>query len=283
MNVRAENTAREVRLRRVFGERKRTRKKLPRQHPPLGIERDYGRALAALMREIRAAYQPLLEALPGLTATAITERERVDAGETKEVLRLMALARSAFNRAFDFGRLGRIAEQFGKKTTDYQKVQLKRQTTAALGVDILMPDKRLASLIEAFVDSNVGLIKNLGEKTAQGIEAKVMQAITTGTRHETLAKDLEETFLFSEKRAMLIARDQVGKAYGQANAQRQRELGVTRFIWHSVNDSRVRDEHRERNGKTYSYADPPDGELPGEPVLCRCYGEPILDDILEGL
>ena len=49
-----------------------------------------------------------------------------------------------------------------------------------------------------------------------------------------------------------------------------------------MNDGdRVRDEHQELEGETFSYDDPPSEGLPGQPVLCRCFAEPVLDEILE--
>jgi SPP1 gp7 family putative phage head morphogenesis protein len=92
---------------------------------------------------------------------------------------------------------------------------------------------------------------------------------------------LRKQFDFTRNRARLIARDQVGKLYGQINAARQQAIGVTHFVWQTSNDERVRDEHEERNGKTYSYANPPDGELPGQPIQCRCVANPILTEAPE--
>jgi hypothetical protein len=60
---------------------------------------------------------------------------------------------------------------------------------------------------------------------------------------------------------------------------RQKQLGVTSFVWQTMGDERVRDEHAERDGQEYEYDDPPDGELPGEPIMCRCWAEPVLDDL----
>jgi SPP1 gp7 family putative phage head morphogenesis protein len=69
------------------------------------------------------------------------------------------------------------------------------------------------------------------------------------------------------------------------NHARQRELGVERFVWRTMGDERVRDEHDELKGETFSYDDPPeiDGEptLPGDDVQCRCYAEPVLDDLFD--
>jgi uncharacterized protein with gpF-like domain len=33
----------------------------------------------------------------------------------------------------------------------------------------------------------------------------------------------------------------------------------------------------------FPYASPPPEGLPGEPILCRCYAEPVFDDLLAEL
>ncbi len=47
------------------------------------------------------------------------------------------------------------------------------------------------------------------------------------------------------------------------------------YIWHTVGDHKVRGEHARRNGQTFSWANPPDDENPGEDYNCRCWAEPI--------
>ncbi len=87
-------------------------------------------------------------------------------------------------------------------------------------------------------------------------------------------------FGFGERRSKLIARDQVGKLYGQLNASRQKDIGVEKFTWRTVGDERVRDEHEALDGEVFSYDDPPEEGLPGEEVLCRCSAEPLFSDLL---
>ena len=54
-----------------------------------------------------------------------------------------------------------------------------------------------------------------------------------------------------------ITRDQTNKMTGQLNQIRQGQLGIKEFIWQTVKDERVRDEHVERDGVTYSWSSPP--------------------------
>ncbi|MEE8393530.1 MAG: phage minor head protein, partial [Rhodospirillales bacterium] len=42
------------------------------------------------------------------------------------------------------------------------------------------------------------------------------------------------------------------------------------YIWRTVGDSKVRSSHAERDGKVFSWDDPPEGGHPGEAPNCRC-------------
>lgn len=283
--ARAVVTAGMVRAHRMFG-LARPRRRLPRQQPPLSVEREYQRELVALVvPRIRAALAPLYADLPALLERAAAERRhdgvRTDAGESRRVRQMVEAARQKIRTSISTSEIEALAEKFARRTATYQRLQLSRQTSAALGVDVVAADRRLSPLIDAFVDANVGLVKDIGEKVASKVELEVSRAVQHGELHGDLAEKLK-VIGFGEERAKLIARDQVGKLYGQVNATRQTELGVDRFIWRSVGDERVRDLHDELDGQEFRYSEgghETEG-LPGEPILCRCWAEPVFDDIL---
>lgn len=131
---------------------------------------------------------------------------------------------------------------------------------------------------------NARLIVNRPEGfNARGIAAAVQRNVELGGSTRELAEELSDRFGFFEEHAAFIARDQVGKLQGQSTAARQQSLGLTRFVWRTAGDERVRDEHVDRDGEVYEYDDPPDGELPGEPINCRCTAEPVFEDVLSAL
>lgn len=270
-----------VRAARAMGHARR-RARVPRQLPPIAIERSYGAALARLVSadRVRHAFAPLMRELPGLLAAA----HRHDAGEGDRARALVDAARRELETGIHTDAIARIAREFADHVSSFQRVQLNRQLRAALGVDVLLahspePTTRLSN----FVSENVSLIRGLPERVARQVEQIVTRGITTASLHPDLADDLEREFSFGERRSALIARDQVGKLYGQLNASRQRGLGITHFRWTTVGDERVRDEHQDLDGEVFAYDDPPAEGLPGEPILCRCYASPIFDDLQEAV
>lgn len=314
MNTPRDRTRATIAAHRFITGKAPRRRRVPRQASPKHIARDYERALNALIGKpvVRAAFADLLRELPFLLASAKRERgdgmprldsiiaalspvDRVmawlaykrDAGEGKKVSELIDKARAQLASALKPNAIEALAIKFGEQTSTFQRIQLNRQTKAALGVDIFTGNKGERARLEGFAQENVALIKGIGGEVATRIEKLVTRALTSGTLHGDLALQLEAEFGFSEKRAALIARDQIGKYYGQINAARQKDLGIKRFTWRTVGDERVRDSpkdpeynHVDLDGQVFSYDDPPFGQLPGEPVLCRCSAEPVFDDLL---
>lgn len=248
------------------------RRRLPKQHPPRTIEREYAASLLRVVDRMMQSFDTLKLELPSLLDSNATAH-RMDAGEGRKLRELVDEARRKMSTNVIPG-LDQLAHSFANRTAGYNKVQLNRQVRAALGVDVFIADRKLQMMVENFVNSNVGLIRKLSDEMSGRIETSVLRAVQTATPWNEYAQQLQDEFGFAESRAKLIARDQIGKFYGQTNATRQQELGVTKFVWRTSEDERVRPEHEELDGETFSYDDPPSEGLPGEPIQCRCTAEP---------
>ena len=48
------------------------------------------------------------------------------------------------------------------------------------------------------------------------------------------------------------------------------------YIWRTKGDDKVRDRHKERDGKVFNWHIPPTGGHPGEDYNCRCWAEPYV-------
>lgn len=287
LHPRARAVAEQLRIRRALGQVMRRRRRLPRQLPPRAIEREYAAALLRLVARLRPALDELLRELPSIMADVARERgdsdERLDAGGDRAKGAVDRMA-GEMSRAITQEEIESLAREFAAKTATAQRVQLGKQVRAALGADVLGSEAGVDAAVGGFVQANVALIKNIPQKMAQQFELTVAHAVASSTPHPQLAKQLEQQWSsLGPTRAKLIARDQVGKLTSQINQVRQKNLGVTRYLWRGVLDRRERPEHVRREGQEFSWdAPPPDGH-PGTPILCRCSAEPIFDDILAGL
>lgn len=62
------------------------------------------------------------------------------------------------------------------------------------------------------------------------------------------------------------------------NERRQREVGVTHYIWRSRDDAKVRTAHAERDDRLFSWDDRFSDGHPGHGYNCRCTAEPAILD-----
>lgn len=125
---------------------------------------------------------------------------------------------------------------------------------------------------------NVRLIKSIPEEFLTQIEGIVSRAAAAGKRAEEIAPEIVARFGVSNSRAVLIARDQVGKWSGNLTRLRQVDAGISEYEWITSRDERVRPEHAARHGKRFKWSDPPSDGHPGQPIRCRCTASPVIPE-----
>lgn len=168
--------------------------------------------------------------------------------------------------------------------------QWMKITGNALGMDVLAAEPWLKDVMAGFVQQNAALITGLTDDIAAKLEARIIAGVTQGRTAEAIARSIQEgsrdedgLMTMSRKRARFIARDQIGKLNGQLTRFRQTSLGIGHYKWRTMLDGKVRDAHKVREGKRFSWDKPPDGGAPGEDYNCRCYAEPDFTDIADEL
>jgi len=181
----------------------------------------------------------------------------------------------------------RGAQQTALRVTEWNGNQLNAQVQKVVKVNLYDSPTGLSEHLELFVSDNVKLIKSVAFGQLEDLKGVVTRGARAGLRHTEVAKQIEQQFGVTKRRAAVIARDQVGKLNGEMNQLRQQNLGVRRYRWSSSQDERVRDSHRKLNGTIQLWSTPPvvnerTGERghPGQPIQCRCSAIPIIDDVL---
>ncbi len=166
----------------------------------------------------------------------------------------------------------------------------KTGTERLMGVDLLSSEPYLAPLLDDWVTQNVSLVRSVAEGTLSDLEATILRMARGDASIKDIRKELVDVFNVGKQRARMLARDQVSKLNGQLTEERQTRLGVDEYIWHTVEDQRVRPDHARLDGETFKWSDPPvtvktgkragERNHPGGDIQCRCWAEPVLDDLL---
>jgi len=257
--------------------RRGLRKRPPRWQYPESVAREYTRALVDRVKALEiSVMRQLVSRIPGWSAEQ-ERNTRID-DWIDDLDALMAALRIDADRVFNEPE--QLALRYGEMTAAFNFRQFARMVNSVFGVNPIAYEPWLAPQMKIFVSENTALIKSIPQRFLDDVEGTIQRGIAAGTPTREITKELAKRFNVAENRAALIAEDQIGKFNGNLSEARQTNMGVTDYIWRTSEDEKVRHTHRERNGKRFSWKKPPPDGHPGEPVRCRCYAEPVLNDLL---
>lgn len=176
-----------------------------------------------------------------------------------------------FGKRVEERATGRLAE-----ILDNAGMTVRFRTTAAV-----------RDALQAVVGGNVALIKSIASEHLSDVEGIVMRSVAEGRDLETMAKEIEDRYRLTKRRAAFISLDQNQKATAVIARVRQQEAGITRARWvHSHAGKTPRPEHvafaAGRLGGPYY--DPTKGAYlegkwvwPGTEINCRCISRPVIE------
>lgn len=183
----------------------------------------------------------------------------------------------------------RLAGTFVQSTLSFAE-RTQRRT---LGIDVFQNSQQLTDYLQAATIQNVKLIESIPQRYIENVSNTVLTGMRTGVRPEVIAKQLQDDYGVTQRRAKFIARDQAAKINGEIQKQRQIDAGYEFFLWVDSHDQRVRHRHREianadvGYGKgIYRWDDLPkssSGETiqPGSDYRCRCISRGIRNSVVE--
>lgn len=236
--------------------------------------------LSQLLRITRLCHHGVIESIiPILRQQQIGDSQNIQVSDGILDIFLSAISalRSKMNGVVDTISLDlarRIVDQ-SKANTDKQLALIIYNST---GIDLssLMGAEDLAEAVAEAIAANVALIKSIPAQHLDQVEKIVLNGLQSGQRAESMVEAIKALGTKTERRAALIARDQVGKITSRLTQIRQQKMGITHYYWSTSQDERVRHIHRPRNGKLFAWNNPPDDGHPGIPIRCRCVAIPYI-------
>lgn len=257
------------------------RVKQPRQTEPRALERqlqvEYRRYFNTLFGRVEELLLGRLESM--------LERDRVNLPVqddlSDDIFIVLSGIRVQFSEQIPDFILRRMVQRMGLAVSGHNLRQFRKVFRRSLNVDPFASEPWLDSRISSFVEQNVGLIKSTQDRYLSEIQEIVFRGARQGLQTKDISQMIRERGRVTQSKADLIARDQINKFNGQLNQLRQQSVGVEKYRWRTSQDERVRPAHRAREGEIFSWDDPPSDGHPGEPIQCRCYAEPVLEELIE--
>ena len=258
----------------------RTRKFLGNPDPiqsSVGIETSYYKALRQIVRQLTNAVKS--QVLPILKQA---EPQYVQDSSLEELVnRTLSDIESQIGDIESTGT--RIAAAMATRGEAFNRARFVATINKSVGIsvaDIVTKDVSLP-VIEASVKANVDLIKTIPPQYLERVQKAVTQGLQRGDNFFSIRESILEVGQSTNRRAKIIARDQVTKLNAALTENRQQALGITEYVWRTASDDRVRPEHEDNDGKTFAWSDPPSTGHPGTEVLCRCVAEPKIDHLFD--
>ena len=192
-----------------------------------------------------------------------------------------------------------MATQFTERMYKDAKRKFMKQFEKQVGIDVLknLSERGLKEAFETQVQNNVALIRSIPSTYFEKIQEMVVSSALGQKKIEGgLVQAIQDLTHVTRNRAKLISRDQSAKAVSTFSQMRYQNLGCEKYIWRNSKDRRVagnpsglypdpdprskfHGNHWKREGKTFEWSNPPPDGHPGMPINCRCYAEPIFENL----
>lgn len=257
-------------------------KKPKRQVYPLNVERKYLKELLPLISALDRIRKQMMPKLEAVLAKANFLRPTSDSSTLNEdtfsddLKFIIDAGLSQFLVEYSDEVLKIIALKIARSVNLFNETQFDKTIIESLGVNPFASEPWLAQEMEAFVADNVALIKTIPNQFFSSIQGIVSDGARSGKNMQDITADLQKRTGVAKSRAKFIARDQVSKFNGDLNQLRQKNVGINSYIWSTSLDERVRPSHAAKEGKKFSWDNPPnDTGHPGEDYNCRCVAIPV--------
>lgn len=278
--------------------RKRLNEKIPRRKPvyPISAERELARAYLAVAEKIRKESKPFIKRILAVYDVWYQENVRTDArlSVTDAVNQILEEYGDAISDGLDMERIGAQADMAAKVARMASLNDWKLLVKDALDLTIDEP---------FYVETTEDLVTKWAYESTRQISSypeeylgKVQEIIEWGyTTHQPLInvyRRLEKATGDTRAHVRMIARDQMGTLNCAMTKYEHGSLGVSDYIWVTRRDSRVRECHRDLDGKQFSWDNPPamwyptisrgivfTGRYchPGQDYCCRCVAKPVFE------
>lgn len=265
-------------------------RKVPRPLGLVTLEQSYFRDLNQLIIRLQNIIN---EELSKTLAQALGQAEArltFDTGSV-EIERSLDIARVQFLKERSDENINTLTLSHGLAINNRNKENFRRTFKAVMGVDVFASEPWIQDEIAAFMRENASFIKSITDEHLADVEQIVFRNVKAGNAPSVIASELRDAFNLTQNRARLIARDQTGKFHSRLTRLRYEGAGLNRYIWRTLGDSRVRDDHEDLEGTVQEFSKPPitvktgkragQRNNPGEDIQCRCYPEPIFEDLLK--
>jgi len=140
-------------------------------------------------------------------------------------------------------------------------------TSIDLGTMLTIGD--VEETVDVVIRRNVSLVRDVSEQARGRIADAVFRGVQQRTPVREVAKELREAVEMGRQRSIRIAADQATKLTTALDTERMKQAGIEKWEWKHSGKLHPRQQHLARDGKVYTFDDPP-ADMPGDLPFCGC-------------
>lgn len=244
---------------------------------PRGIENELAGMIEYMVETMAKRYKN--QVLGKLHVATVDKFADAQTGNFAAILlRLSKAAQKSILKQFGNDRIETISQQMLGKLDKKSKEEFYKRVAAKTGINVtdLIAKEGMKSTTNALITETSQWIKTLRDDTFQKFTNNTLFAMSQGESLDTIVDQFDDIASERKNHAQFLARNQVQNYNSVTTKIRAQNLGITKAIWETSGDERVRASHNDREGKEFDLAEgcfsSLDGLylLPGTDYNCRC-------------
>jgi SPP1 gp7 family putative phage head morphogenesis protein len=225
------------------------------------------------------------QVLKALNRSTVEKFEDAQTGNFSKVFLTIAkrVNKSLVSR-FDDKRIEELANLYTKRADRRNQKEFYEKIESIIGVSRkeLESTEGLTAQINAITAETAQWIKKLRNDTLQEWTANTLRQMAEGKGIDEISSEFDNMVETRKGHAKMVARTQIGTFNSLTAKARAQNLGITKAVWVTSKDERVRAAHVDRDGKEFDLSEglysSIDGQhlIPGTDFQCRCVSRFII-------
>ncbi len=276
----------DINLKEVPRTKAKTKKeaKLTSNKTPVGLEKQLRKLLRFMMRETRSRFEN--QVLNAMTQETVNKFQDAQKGNFGVIFNeLTKKFETSVDKQFSNKRLDTFIKKLYKNTNNMNKKVFDRSVNNTLGIDLekILKSDGLGDFVAASSLQTSSQLQLVRDETIKSMKQNVFRMMNEGATLNELFAQVKDISGKALKRSDLNARNELKNFNSVLSVKRATNVGITRGIWRTAKDERVRECHMAREGIEYDIEkglfSSCDGKTirAGEEINCRCTFEAVVD------
>ena len=252
--------------------------KVKAPEPPKSEIRQFGNAIEYMVDQMAQRWRTqIFKELNQDTINKFTDASQVG-NFAKIFLAMSARVRRKLLKQFDDKRIEDLAKKYTSNVDNRNKAEFYRRASEKIGIsrEELEATEGLTFQINAYQLETMQWIKKMRDDTLQQWTSNTLRQMAEGKGLPEILKQFDGMVEQRKGHAKMVARTQISTFNSLTSKIRAQNLGITKAIWKTASDERVRTCHQVRDGKEYLLSEglysSCDGKTlqAGTDYQCRC-------------